>query len=160
MVGVGLASFVVLGSFVTWEAHSASPDAEARVLPDRRFSMALAAECLGAFGLLGALFVQTQFLQFDLGYSPLQAGLRILPVAALIVRERPVVAGPGPHRRESSPSPPPSAAIAGGLWQISAASTAGHDLQRSRARPAADRPGRRASVADGDELGRGVGPPG
>jgi len=31
------------------------------------------------------LFVQTQFLQFDLGYSPLQAGLRILPVAAMIV---------------------------------------------------------------------------
>ena len=43
--------------------------------------------------------MQTQFLQFDLGYSPLQAGLRILPVAALIVRERAVVAGHRPHGR-------------------------------------------------------------
>jgi len=33
---------------------------------------------LGLFGLLGGLFVSTQFLQFDLGYSPLGAGLRIL----------------------------------------------------------------------------------
>ena len=51
---------------------------------DRRFSVAAAAECLGTFGLMGALFVQTQFLQFDLGYSPLQAGLRILPIAACL----------------------------------------------------------------------------
>ncbi len=41
-------------------------------------------QCLGIFGLLGALFLQTQTLQFDLGYSPLQAGLRILPVAAVL----------------------------------------------------------------------------
>ena len=38
---------------------------------DRRFSVAAAAEILGAFGLLGALFLQTQFLQFDLGLSPI-----------------------------------------------------------------------------------------
>ena len=34
---------------------------------DRRFSVAPAAECLGVFGLDGALFLSTQFLQFDLG---------------------------------------------------------------------------------------------
>ena len=91
---------------------------------DRRFSVAAAAESLGVFGLLGALFVQTQFLQFDLGYSPLQAGLRILPMAAVLGVSAPlspilarvigikftVAAG--------------LAAIAGGLWQISAVSTA------------------------------------
>ena len=34
------------------------------------------------FGLVGSLFVLTQFLQFDLGYSALQAGVRMLPIAA------------------------------------------------------------------------------
>ena len=53
---------------------------------DRRFSVAAAAESLGVFGLAGALFVETQFLQFDLGLSPLQAGLRILPMAAVLGR--------------------------------------------------------------------------
>ena len=57
---------------------------------DRRFSVAAAGELLGAFGLLGGLFLQTQVLQFDLGYSPLQAGLRILPVAALLVLSVPL----------------------------------------------------------------------
>jgi MFS transporter len=33
------------------------------------------------FGLYGALFVLTQFMQFQLGYTPLQAGLRVLPAA-------------------------------------------------------------------------------
>lgn len=37
------------------------------------------------FGLAyGALFLVTQFLQFDLAYPPLQAGLRILPAAGAI----------------------------------------------------------------------------
>ena len=90
---------------------------------ERRFSVAAAAESLGVFGLLGALFVQTQLLQFDLGFSPLQAGLRILPMAAVLGVSAPlspilarvigikftVAAG--------------LAAIAGGLWQISAVST-------------------------------------
>ena len=48
---------------------------------DRRFSVVgLVAECLGVFGLMGALFLSTQFLQFDLGLSPLAAGIRILPM--------------------------------------------------------------------------------
>ena len=31
------------------------------------------------FGLLGALFVLTQYLQFELGYTALQAGMRVFP---------------------------------------------------------------------------------
>jgi hypothetical protein len=36
------------------------------------------------FGLFGSLFVLTQFLQFQLGFSPLQAGVRMLPAAGAI----------------------------------------------------------------------------
>ena len=123
VVGAGLASVVVLGAFVTWEARSGHPMLNLAFFADRRFSVAAAAESLGVFGLLGALFVQTQFLQFDLSFSPLQAGLRILPMAAVLGVSAPlspilarvigikltVAAG--------------LAAIAGGLWQISTVST-------------------------------------
>ena len=141
VVGAGLSSLVVLGAFVAWEARSSHPMLNLGFFSDRRFSVAAAAESLGVFGLLGALFVQTQFLQFDLSYSPLQAGLRILPMAAVLGVSAPlspilarligikftVAAG--------------LAAIAGGLWQISAVSTASHDLRGRGARPAADRAG-------------------
>ena len=122
VIGVGLASLAVLGSFSAWEARSRHPMLKLELFSDRRFSVAAAGESFGTFGLLGALFVQTQFLQFDLAYSPLQAGLRILPIAIVLVVSAPfspvvaraigvkltVAAGLG--------------AIAGGLWQISAAS--------------------------------------
>ncbi len=85
VVGVGLASLVVLALFALWEARSRHPMLNLKFFADRRFSVAIVAEALGTFGLLGALFLQTQFLQFDLGYSPLQAGVRILPLAGILV---------------------------------------------------------------------------
>jgi hypothetical protein len=38
----------------------------------------------GQPGQFGALFVLTQYLQFGLGYSALQAGVRVLPAAGAI----------------------------------------------------------------------------
>jgi len=35
------------------------------------------------FGLFGTLFLLTLHLQFVLGYTPLEAGLRMLPVGVL-----------------------------------------------------------------------------
>ena len=90
---------------------------------ERRFSVALAAESLGTFGLLGALFLQTQFLQFDLGNSPLQAGLRILPMAVMLVLAAllsPIIARSIGVKCTVAAG---LAAVAGGLWQISAVAT-------------------------------------
>ena len=110
-------------SFVAWEARSSHPMLKLAFFRDRRFSIAAAAECLGVFGLLGALFLQTQFLQFDLGNSPLQAGLRILPMAATLVVS--AVLSPFIARLIGVKFTVAAAlaAIAGGLWQISAASS-------------------------------------
>ena len=36
------------------------------------------------FGMYGALFVLTQYLQFSLGYTALQTGVRVLPAAAAV----------------------------------------------------------------------------
>jgi hypothetical protein len=65
----------------------------------------------------------TQFLQFDLSFSPLQAGLRILPMAAVLVVcavFSPVLARNIGTKLTVAGA---LAAVAGGLWQISAAST-------------------------------------
>ncbi len=50
-----------------------------------RFSAASASITLVFFALFGTVFLNAQYLQFVLGYTPLQAGVRVMPVATLIV---------------------------------------------------------------------------
>ena len=124
VAGAGLASLAVLGAFIFWEARSSHPMLTLGFFADRRFSIAAAGECLGIFGLMGALFLQTQLLQFDLGYSPLQAGLRILPVAAVLCITAPLSPAAARVIGIRVTVAAGLAAIAGGLWWSSAVSTA------------------------------------
>ncbi len=123
VVGVGALCVAALAGFIAWEAHSSHPMLNLAFFRQRGFSIAAASESLGIFGLMGALFLQTQFLQFDLGYSPLQAGLRILPTAAMICLSAPL--SPIIARRLGIKLVVAAAlaAVAAGLWQISAVST-------------------------------------
>ncbi|MGO9505531.1 MAG: MFS transporter [Streptosporangiaceae bacterium] len=123
VIGAGLGSLAVLGTFVAWEACSRHPMLNLAFFSDRRFSVAAAAEILGVFGLLGALFVQTQFLQFDLSLSPLQAGVRILPMAAVLGVSAPLSPILARVIGIKLTVAVGLAAVAGGLWQISAVST-------------------------------------
>ena len=50
----------------------------------RRFSAANFAITLTFFALFGSVFLMTQHLQFVLGFTPLEAGIRIIPVATMI----------------------------------------------------------------------------
>jgi EmrB/QacA subfamily drug resistance transporter len=84
VIGVGLGALVALGVFVAWERASSHPMLRLDFFASRRFSVAISSTGLANFGLYGALFLVTQFLQFDLAYTPLQAGLRILPAAGVI----------------------------------------------------------------------------
>ena len=70
---------LLLAGFVAWEAHSTHPMLNLRYFRNPRFSAAAAAVMLVNFAFLGTLFLLTQFLQFVLGYTPLQAGIRMLP---------------------------------------------------------------------------------
>jgi EmrB/QacA subfamily drug resistance transporter len=92
VVIVGLASIIIIGLFIGWEHVSKHPMLKLNFFRKRQFSIAASAELLGIFGLMAALFIQTQFLQFDLNYSPLAAGLRLLPVAAMMVVSAPLSA--------------------------------------------------------------------
>jgi EmrB/QacA subfamily drug resistance transporter len=83
--GAGLGAVAILGAFVAWEGASSHPMLRLEFFARRRFTVAILSTGLVNFGLYGALFLVTQFLQFDLGYTPLQAGLRILPAAGAVV---------------------------------------------------------------------------
>jgi EmrB/QacA subfamily drug resistance transporter len=73
-----IAAFVVaailLLAFIAWELRAPSPMLNMKLFRNPRFSAASLALTLTAFGMFGALFILTQYLQFILGYTPLQAG--------------------------------------------------------------------------------------
>jgi EmrB/QacA subfamily drug resistance transporter len=75
---------VVLTGFVLWELHSSHPMLDVRFFENRRFTAASAAITMTFFALFGAMFLITQYLQTVLGYSALQAGIRMLPMACLM----------------------------------------------------------------------------
>jgi EmrB/QacA subfamily drug resistance transporter len=92
VLGAGAAGLAVLAAFVGWERFSAHPMLHLGFFRDRAFAAAVPAVATVNFGLYGALFVLTQFLQFSLGYSPLAAGVRVLPAALAIVVVAPLSA--------------------------------------------------------------------
>jgi EmrB/QacA subfamily drug resistance transporter len=75
---VGLA---LLGLFAWWELTTDHPMLDFGFWANPRFSAASAAITLTFFAMFGSLFVFTQYLQFVLGYSPLQTGVRLLAFA-------------------------------------------------------------------------------
>ena len=86
---VTLAGFAVaavsLALFVAWELRSTHPMLNIGFFRDPRFWAASVSVTLVFFALSGGLFVLTQYLQFVLGYTPLQAGVRLLPVVTMMV---------------------------------------------------------------------------
>ena len=76
---------LLLVTFVAWELRTPYPMLHMRFFTNPRFSAASAAITLIFFALFGSIFVLTQYLQFVLGYSALEAGVRIAPFATLVV---------------------------------------------------------------------------
>jgi len=116
---------LVLGAFVAWERRSDHPLLELSFFSSRRFSAAMSSMALVIFALTGVLFLLTQYLQFSLGYSALQAGLRVAPLALILL-----VAAPASillaRRFGTKPVVATGmAAIAVGLWLLSRTTAAG-----------------------------------
>ena len=84
------AGALVLGSFLFWEARAKSPMLPMRFFRNRTFSAANAASLLMFFGMFGSIFLLIQFFQTVQGYTPLQAGLRILPWTAMPILVSPL----------------------------------------------------------------------
>src|SRR5712691_9654910 len=81
---------IVLALFVLWELRAPAPMLPLRFFRNRTFSAANAASLLMFFGMFGSIFLLAQFFQSIQGYSPLQAGLRILPWTAMPIFVAPI----------------------------------------------------------------------
>ncbi len=79
IVGAIGAGVVLLAAFVAWELRAAEPMLPMRFFRNRAFSAANGASLLMYFGMFGSIFLLTQFFQTAQGYSPLAAGIRVLP---------------------------------------------------------------------------------
>jgi EmrB/QacA subfamily drug resistance transporter len=85
VAGSLIAGTLLLAAFVVWERSIDHPMLPLRFFSNRRYSVAIGALALVLFSLIGMFFLMTQYLQFDLGYSPLQAGVRVIPVAVALL---------------------------------------------------------------------------
>lgn len=81
VLGPMLGGVAVLGIFVALQRRSRSPMLDVTLFRNPAFSAACAAVTLVMFALFGAVFFLSFYLQYARAYSPLEAGVRLLPVA-------------------------------------------------------------------------------
>jgi EmrB/QacA subfamily drug resistance transporter len=69
------------GMFVRWELRRDEPMLDMRLFANRGFSAGSVALAMLFFAMAGTVFLQAQYLQFILGYTPLVAGIALVPAA-------------------------------------------------------------------------------
>jgi EmrB/QacA subfamily drug resistance transporter len=121
VIGVGSAGLAILVACVVQERSRPNPLLNLGFFASRRFSAAVVSNGMLMFSLFGALFVLTQFLQFQLGYTALQAGVRTLPAAGAIAAVAPLSSALVRKVGAKLTVVAGLLAVAGGLWQISGA---------------------------------------
>jgi len=84
LAAFGIAAVLAV-AFIWWERRVQHPMLPIELFGNPRFSAASGAIAMAFFALFGSVFLLTQHLQFVLGYTPLEAGVRVLPVATLAV---------------------------------------------------------------------------
>jgi EmrB/QacA subfamily drug resistance transporter len=108
------AALALLGAFVAWERRAEAPMLDLRFFTNRSFSLGTATIALTFFAMFGLWFVLTQYLQSVRGYTPLGAGVRILPMPVAMMLAAPRSARLGQRFG-------PRAVIAAGLLAMAAA---------------------------------------
>jgi DHA2 family multidrug resistance protein-like MFS transporter len=81
VVGLLAAAAALLASFVWWERRTPQPMLDLGFFRSARFSVGTAAVSVAFFALLGGIFALTQYLQFAHGYSAIEAGAVMSPMA-------------------------------------------------------------------------------
>jgi len=81
---------VLIVLFALVERKSSAPMLPMRLFRNRAFTASNVASLLMSFGMFGSIFLLAQFLQIVQGYSPLRAGLSILPWTAMPMLIAPV----------------------------------------------------------------------
>ena len=83
VVGGFVLAAVLLVGFGLWERRTRYPMLDMSLFRNPRFSAASGSIMLTFFAMFGTLFLLTQFLQDVMGYTALQTGIRLLPMAAI-----------------------------------------------------------------------------
>jgi MFS transporter, DHA2 family, multidrug resistance protein len=89
VIGAATLAIVALTLFVRWERRSVHPTLPLSFFRDRRFSIGSGVITIAFFVMFGFFFLTTQYLQFARGYSPLEAGLAMLPLPIMFVAVSP-----------------------------------------------------------------------
>ena len=71
-----------ISAFIAWERRTDHPMLDVRVFRNLRFSAASISITFVFFALMGVMYFLTTYLQSVLGFSALEAGFRMLPIAA------------------------------------------------------------------------------
>ena len=77
-----LGGVAILAAFVAWERRVEFPSLDVKLFGNPRFSASAGVIGLVFFASLGVFFFTSFYLQLVRGYSPLETGLLVLPVAA------------------------------------------------------------------------------
>jgi len=85
-----VAGVLLVGAFVAWELRATSPMLPMQFFRSRTFSLTNVASLLMFFGMFGSIFLLAQFFQTVQHYSPLAAGVRILPWTAMPIFVAPI----------------------------------------------------------------------
>jgi EmrB/QacA subfamily drug resistance transporter len=80
---------LAIGLFVLWESTTKHPMLDLKLFKDRRFAVASGGITLTFFALFGTFYMMTQYLQFVLEYSPLEAAVRLVPVSLALMAVAP-----------------------------------------------------------------------
>jgi EmrB/QacA subfamily drug resistance transporter len=81
VLGSLAASVALLASFIWWERRTDDPMLDLGFFRSARFSVGTGAVAIAFFALLGGIFALTQYLQFAHGYSAIEAGAVMSPIA-------------------------------------------------------------------------------
>ena len=76
---------VVVAVFIVWELRIDHPMLDMHFFRNPRFTAANIAVTLVYFAMFGQMFVMNQYTQVVLGYSPLEAGLRMMPMSLVMI---------------------------------------------------------------------------
>jgi EmrB/QacA subfamily drug resistance transporter len=85
ILGAFAVGSAILAAFIAWERRSSHPMLDVSVFRDRRFSAASIAVAFVFFALMGVVYFLTTYLQSVMGYTALEAGVRMLPVAGGLI---------------------------------------------------------------------------
>ncbi len=85
VVGGFVIAAVALGAFIWWEFHTEHPMLPMRFFRERGFSTGSGVITFAFFVMFGFFFLIGQYVQFVRGYSPLEAGLALMPFAFMLI---------------------------------------------------------------------------